>query len=179
MFLLFGKNDYFICKTGGNLFSQTEIEGSETAPLITSPVQAMHRAYRMLAKQLCKKQWNGGSNRMIMDDIKIMEYCIKCRQKRIDHRIQNLLFKCKNPLDPDVLFQISIMPLLPASVVHGYLMSSGSKSGRKLINYHLYASGTRREIFMSYHRYFHLCLPFHLYFSEEECLLCDIVLTLS
>lgn len=179
LFLLFGKNDYFISKTGGNFFSQTEIEGSETTPLITSPVQSMHRAYRMLAKQLCKKQWNGGSDRMIMNDIKIMKYCIKCRQKRIDHRIQNLLFKCKNPLDPDVLFQISIMPLLPASVVHGYLMSSGSKSGRKLINYHLYASGTRREIFMSYHRYFHLCLPFHLYFSEEECLLCDIVLTLS
>ncbi len=97
----------------------------------------MHRAYRMLAKQLCKKQWNGGTDRMIMDDIKIMEYCIKCRQKRIDHGIQNLLFKCKNPLDPDALFQISIMPLLPASVVHGYLMPSGCKSGGKFINYHL------------------------------------------
>ena len=47
---------------------------------------------------------------MIMNDIKIMKYCIKCRQKRIDHCIQNLLFKCKNPLDPDVLFQISICP---------------------------------------------------------------------
>ena len=58
LFLLFGKNDYFISKTGGNFFSQTEIEGSETTPLITSPVQSMHRAYRMLAKQLCKKQLN-------------------------------------------------------------------------------------------------------------------------
>ena len=168
MFLLFGKNDYFISKTGGNFFSQTEIEGSETTPLITSPVQSMHRAYRMLAKQLCKKQWNGGSNRMIMDDIKIMEYCIKCRQKRIDHRIQNLLFKCKNPLDPDVSFLINIMSLLPASVVHGYLMPSGSKSGGKFINYHLYASGARREIFMSYHCNFHLCLPFHLYFFRRR-----------